>query len=263
MIRLLKIELTKIVNSRTVWIIFGLHFLLLAPIAFGFKRILKNINMRVGDVDLAQAALEGFSVFNYPGIWHNMAYLAGWFKLFFAIIIVVLVTNEYTFRTIKQNIIDGMSKLEILLSKQLVIVLLSLVATLIIALLTLALGKNPSEVSIFSGAGYLLKYFFSLIVYLNFAYLLSSWLKKAGLTIGLLFLYTLVIENLLAFRLPENIANYLPMNLINSLIPNPMVAFFKPEDVAAVTNVGLVAAGLYWLIFALLVYWMLKRSRLG
>lgn len=261
MIRLLKIELTKIVNSRTVWIIFGLHFLLLAPIAFGFKQILKNINLKVGDMDLAQAALEGFSVFNYPGVWHNMSYLGSWFKLFFAIIVVVLVTNEYTFRTIKQNIIDGMSKLEILVSKQLVIILLSLAATLLIALLILLLGKNPNNVPIFSESAYLFKYFFSLIVYLNLAYLLSSWLKKAGLTIGLLFLYTLVIENLLAFRLPENIANYLPMNLINNLIPNPMVAYFKPEEVVAVSNFSMLAAGLYWLVFALLIYWTLKRSK--
>jgi len=263
MLRLLKIELTKILNNRNVWIIFGLHFLLLAPIAFGFKRILKNTSFKIGEIDFAQMALEGFSVFNYPGIWHNMAYLGSWFKLFFAIIIVVLVTNEYTFRTLKQNIIDGMSKLEILISKQLVIILLSLTATLLIAILTLILGKNPNEVSMLSDFGYLLNYFFSLIVYLNFAYLLSSWLKKAGLTIGLLFLYTLVIEGLIAWKLPENIASFLPMSLLGSLIPNPMVAFFKPEDIVSVTNVSLLAAGLYWLIFALLVYWMLKRSKLG
>jgi len=184
MIRLLQIEFTKILNNRTVWIIFGLHFLLLAPIAFGFKRILQNFNINIGDVDIAQAALEGFFVFNYPGIWHNMAYLGSWFKLFFAIIVVVLVTNEYTYRTLKQNIIDGMSKLEILASKQLVIILLSLMATVFIAILTLILGKNPNNISMFSGTSYLFKYFFSLLVYLNFAYLLSSWIKKAGLTIG-------------------------------------------------------------------------------
>jgi len=263
MFRLLKIELIKLLNNRTVLIIFGLHFLLLAPIAFGFKQILQSININIGGVDVAQAALDGFSVFNYPDIWQNIAYLAGWFKLFFAIIVVVLVTNEYTYRTIKQNIIDGMSKLEILASKQLVITLLSLVATLLIALLIFILGKNPNEVSIFNGSTYLLKYFFSLIVYLNFAYLLSSWLKKAGLTIGLLFLYTLVIENLLAFKLPEQVAGFLPMNLISNLIPNPMVAYFKPDEIAAVTEASLLAAGLYWVVFVSLIYWMLKRSRLG
>jgi len=263
MIRLIQIELVKLFNNRTVWIIFGLHFLLLAPIAFGFKRIINNINIKVGDVDVAQAALQGFSIFNYPGIWHNMAYLAGWFKLFFAIIIVVSVTNEYTFRTIKQNIIDGMSKFEVLAAKQLVIILLALVATILLALLTFILGKNPNEVSIFSGSSYLLKYFLGLVVYLNFAYLLSSWLKRAGLTIGLLFLYTLVIENLIAFKLPEQVANYLPMNLINNLIANPMVAYFKPEDVVTLSNISLLVAGLYWLLFAALAYLMLKRSKLG
>jgi len=263
MIRLLQVELTKILNNRTVWIIFGLHFLLLAPIAFGFKRFLKTISAPIGDIDLAQIALEGFSVFNYPGIWHNMAFLAGCFKLFFAIIVVVLVTNEYTFRTIKQNIIDGMGKLEVLAAKQLVIILLSFIATLLLTMLILILGKNPNQVSMLSGSGYLFKYFFSLIVYLNFAYLLSSWIKKAGLTIGLLLIYTFPIEWLIARKLPENIANFLPLNLLGSLIPNPMLAYFKPEEIAVITNISLLAAGLYWLIFALLVFWMLKRSKLG
>lgn len=263
MFRLLQIELTKILNNRTVWIIFGLHFLLLAPIAFGFKQIVNNISFKMGDIDFAQVAMEGFSVFNYPGIWHNMAYLASWFKLFFAIIVVVLVTNEYTFRTIKQNIIDGMSKFEVLAAKQLMILLLALAATLLLAILTFILGKNPNNVSILLGMGYLFKYFLGLVVYLNFAYLLSSWLKKAGLTIGLLFLYTLVIENLMAFKLPEQVANFLPMNLISNLIPNPMVAYFKPEAVVTLSNVSLLAVGLYWLLFVFLVFWMLKRSRFG
>lgn len=261
MMRLLQIELIKLINNRTVWIIFGLHFLLLAPIAFGFNNILKNTSFKMGDIDLAQAALQGFSVFNYPDVWHNMAYLASWFKLFFAIIIVVLVTNEYTFKTIKQNIIDGMSKLEIIAAKQLVIILLSALATLLIGLLTVILGKNPGEVSMFAGSAYLLKYFFSLIVYLNFAYLLSSWLKKAGLTIGLLFLYTLIIENLIATRLPDTISRFLPMNLITSLIPNPMVAHFGDGAGQVVSSINILAASIYWLIFVSGIYFMLKRSK--
>lgn len=263
MIRLLQIELLKLLNNRTVWIIFGLHFLLLAPIAFGLKKIIKSFNIDIGGIDIAQAALEGFSLFNYPDIWHNVTYLASCFQLFFAIIVVVMVTNEYTFRTIKQNIIDGMSKFEILAAKQLIILLLALVATVLLILLVFILGKNPNNVSIFSGSTYLFKYFLGLVVYLNFAYLLSSWLKKAGLTIGLLFLYTLVIENLIAFKLPENIANYLPMNLVNNLIPNPLLAFLKPEDLIELSNFSLLIAGLYWLLFAGLVFLFLKRSRLS
>jgi hypothetical protein len=51
-------------------------------------------------------------IFNFPFIWHFNTYIAAILKLFLAIVIVSMMANEYSYGTLKQNLIDGMSKKE-------------------------------------------------------------------------------------------------------------------------------------------------------
>lgn len=262
MVRLLKIEFHKIFYSRTFWIIMGLYLVLLTMIAIEFENILKTVSVSNGkqQPSVASLMLQGYSVFNFPGVWHNLAYLASWFRLLLAVLVVILVTNEYNYKTLRQNIIDGMSKWEIIWAKELVILVLSLLSVILLVLLTLVLGNAQDSVSILSGSSIVVTYFFSLLLYLNFAYLLSSWLKKSGFVLGILFLYTLVIENLVSFKLPDNIAGFLPMNLIDNMIPNPLGKLIGQniDSDFSMLNVGVCV--LYVVLFMALNYWMLKKG---
>ncbi len=56
-------------------------------------------------------------IFNFPFIWHFNTYVAAWLKFFLAIVIVSMMANEYSYGTLKQNLIDGLSKQEFILSK--------------------------------------------------------------------------------------------------------------------------------------------------
>jgi len=261
MFKLLKIELIKLIYNRSFWIIFLLHFVLMVPIVFMLQNVLNNTSFQMNGFDLGKAIASGFKVFEFPDIWNNIIYLASWFKLFLAIVIVVMVCNEYQFKTIKQNIIDGLSKIEIVMAKELLIFLLSLVTVLLIALLVLILGKSDGTNSFFNGSENLLRYFISLILYLNFAYLLSTFIKKSGLTIGVLFLYSLIIENLIAYKLPEQIAGFLPINLISNLTPNPALGYLNAPLAYSFNTAGLFACLLYYLAYIVIVYWCIKRSR--
>jgi len=262
MIRLLKIEFHKILFSRTFWIILGLYVVLIAPIAFGLENILDSISFGKGrhQPPMASMLLQGFTVFDFPGVWHNMAYLASWFKLLLAVIVVILVTNEYSYRTLRQNIIDGMSKWEIIWAKELVILILSVAAVILLIIVTVLLGIPQGDTNIFSGSGIVLAYFVSLILYLNFAYFLSSWLKKAGFVLGILFLYTIVIENVISLKLPESISRFFPMNLISNMIPNPLVKIVgeSADSDFSILNIG--ACAFYVILFIALNYWMLKKG---
>jgi ABC-2 type transport system permease protein len=266
MIRLLKIEFHKILYYRTFWIILGLYIVLIAPIAFGFESILSSFvihNGKPGQSSLSSLILGGYSVFDFPEVWLNLAYLASWFKLLLAIIVVIMVTNEYSYRTLRQNIMDGMSKWEIIKAKELVIVVLSLMATLLLVTLTLVLGNYKGNTNIFEGSGIIFAYFFSLMLYLNFAYFISAWLKRSGFVIGMLFLYTLIIENLISWKLPDYISDYFPMNLISRMIPNPLGKLLGKSgeyDFSPIT-VG-VCLG-YIALFIFLNYRMLKRGHAG
>jgi ABC-type transport system involved in multi-copper enzyme maturation permease subunit len=263
--RLLKIEFTKLFYSKTFWIILGLYILLLAPIAHGFDSIFKNVHIG-GDsqkVNMASMLASGFSAFDFPGVWQNMAYLASWFKLLLAVILVIHVTNEYTYKTLRQNIIDGMSKWEVVWAKELVILCISIFATVTLILLTLILGNHKSGINYLEGFQIVIAYFISIILYLNLTFFISALLKKAGFAIAILFLYSIVIEPLITFKLPVSISRFFPLELISKMIPNPMGKMLGQDTTSdfSVLNIGI--GLLYITVFIYANYWMLKKGHAG
>ena len=107
--RLLTIELQKLwLNRASKWLIIT-YFVLLSFIA-----LLASVNFNFLGLDFR---LADMGIFNFPFIWHFNTYIATWLKLFLAIIIVSMMANEYTYGTLKQNLIDGLSKKEFITSK--------------------------------------------------------------------------------------------------------------------------------------------------
>jgi len=54
--------------------------------------------------------LSDLGIFNFPIVWHISTYFTSYLKIFIAIVIVSLTASEYSNRTLKQNLIDGLSK---------------------------------------------------------------------------------------------------------------------------------------------------------
>ncbi|MCI5055597.1 MAG: hypothetical protein MRY83_05775, partial [Flavobacteriales bacterium] len=78
MIRLFKIELHKIKGNTAFWIILGLYTILFMPLAFALDGILDSFSININGQEqpsLSDALLQGFSVFNFPHIWQNLAYM--------------------------------------------------------------------------------------------------------------------------------------------------------------------------------------------
>ncbi|MFK5098226.1 hypothetical protein, partial [Klebsiella pneumoniae] len=65
--------------------------------------------------------------FVFPEVWQTVAYFSSFFVLLPSILVIMLVTNEYTYKTHRQNIIDGWSRNEFLLSKLIDVAIISLV----------------------------------------------------------------------------------------------------------------------------------------
>jgi ABC-2 type transport system permease protein len=265
MIRLLKIEFTKLFYSKTFWIIIGLYILLLAPIANSFDSIFKNVHIggQNNQPNIAGMLAQGFSAFDFPKVWQNMAYLATWFKLLLAVIIVIHVTNEYTYKTLRQNIIDGMSKWEIVFAKELVIICISIFATILLVLLTIILGNHKPGINYLEGAQIIIAYFLSLIMYLNLTYFISSLLKKAGFAIAILFLYSIVIEPLIAFKLPSAVSRFFPLELLSKMIPNPMGSMLGQNVSSDFSIINIAVCVLYIALFVYLTFYLLKKGHAG
>lgn len=222
---LLAIEWLKIKRYRTFWILVG-FFIVLLP--------LLNYQIQNGMVQLGGNAKDGginllSQAYTFPEVWGNVGFWGSVFVLFLSILVIILTTNEYNFRTHRQNVIDGWSRLQFYHAKIGLVVLISMLATLYLFLVGAVLGiAADGDVSYMFNAGYKLGYFFLLTLnYLGFALLIGLWIRRSGLAIGLFLLYSMIIEHILEailnWKISFNPGNFLPLQASDELLPFPMM----------------------------------------
>jgi ABC-2 type transport system permease protein len=227
MVRLLKIEFRKLLNSRAFVMIGSLYVMVVFLILVGLGNFQLTQNVNGQEVTLNFGKM---GVYDFPYIWQNTAYLGGLAKFMLALLVVFFVCNEFTYRTSRQNVIDGLHRNEFMLSKQLGILVLSLFTTMLIGIATLALGLSKGAANdmdvIIMGSPFLLAYFLEVLGYLTVAFFFSVVFKRTGVAIILLLLYSVVVEPLLYYKLPPPIEDYLPLQSINGLIEFPFKRYF-------------------------------------
>ncbi len=207
-------------------------------------------------------------VLHFPDIWQNTTYVYTFLKIFLAIIIVISISNEFSYKTVRQNIIDGMSRLDFLKSKLATILLLSLGSSLLVfitCLLTGIIYTSDNEASdMFIGVEFVGAYFIDLFGFLVFAFLMTVLLKRSALTIFILLIYRL-IEAILIANLPESvefIGEYFPLQAMSNMIevPFPKYAFQEIKDYVVMPFVWV---SLAWIgLFVYAIYAKLKKSDL-
>lgn len=201
--RLLAIELQKIWQNKASKILTITYF-----ITLGLVSLIASIEFELGPLKF-EAAKSG--LFNFPYIWHFGTYFAAWLKLFLAVVIVSMIANEYSYGTLKQNLIDGMSKKEFILSKFLTICLFALVSTVFIFCISLILGLKFSSYTeagiIFSDLEYFLAYFIKLLGFFSFCLFLGVLIKRSAFALGFLFIWW-IFENVSIGILKYEIFNY-------------------------------------------------------
>ncbi|MGB3773779.1 MAG: ABC transporter permease [Leeuwenhoekiella sp.] len=225
MLRLLQIEFYKLKYSRSSKILALIYFILLSFIA-----LIASIEFNFGDV---QVRIADQGIFNFPFIWHFNTYVASALKFFLAIVIVSMMSNEYSNRTLKQNLIDGLSKKEFVLSKFYAVIAFALFSTVFVFILTLVLGYSFSDYTEFSivtrDMEFLLAYFFKLVAFFSFCLFLGVLVKRSAFALGFLFVWWVVeniIYGILRFQVfdsetTENIMQFLPLEAMANLINRP------------------------------------------
>ena len=226
MLRLLNIELHKLKYNKSAKVISIVYFILITFIA-----LISSIEFNFGDINF-RIADQG--IFNFPYIWHFNSYIAAILKLFLAIVIVSMTANEYSNKTLKQNLIDGLSKKEFILSKFLTVVLFSLVSTLFVFGISLLLGLIFSDYNeleiIFSDIEYLFAYFIKLIGFFSFCLFLGILVKRSAFALGFLLIWSIVEGIVYGFLkwemfrnsdLADNIMELFPLASMSNLIIEP------------------------------------------
>jgi ABC-type transport system involved in multi-copper enzyme maturation permease subunit len=224
--RLLAIELQKIWKNRASRILTISYFVILSFIA-----MIASIKLEIGNFKLHFAEM---GIFNFPFIWHFNYYIAASLKFFLAIVIVSMMANEYSYGTLKQNLIDGMSKKEFVLSKFLTLVLFALTSTLFVFMMSMILGFSFSSYTelgiVFSEMEYILAYFVKLIGFFSFCLFIGVLIKRSAFAIGFIFVWFLV-EKISYLTLKFDIFNrdprvdqvyaFMPLESMSNLIVEP------------------------------------------
>lgn len=227
MLRLLNIELHKLRYSRSAKVLITAYFVLITFIA-----LIAAIEFNIGQVNFR---LADQGIFNFPFIWHFNSYIAANLKLFLAIVIVSMMSNEYTNRTLKQNLIDGLSKKEFVLSKFLTVVIFAFLSTVFLLIVSIILGYSFSDYTelsiVFSDMEYMLAYFIKLTGFFAFCLFLGILVKRSAFALGFLFIWW-VLESILygaltwrIFRdnqhIADNIMQFFPISSMSNLVVEP------------------------------------------
>jgi ABC-type transport system involved in multi-copper enzyme maturation permease subunit len=234
--RLLQIELIKLWNNRaSKTLIYG-YFILLTSIA-----LIAAIKFDIGPIKF-HLAEQG--IFNFPYIWHFNTFVAALLKIFLAIIIVSMMSNEYTYKTIKQNLIDGLSKKEFIASKFLTVVLFSLVSTGFVFVTSLILGIIYSDYTeigiIFSDLRFLVAYFIKLLGFFSFCLFIGILVKRSAFALGFLILWQMFegfTRGMIRWKLfdgdtTDAIMGFFPLNAMFNVLKEPFTRLSAVQSVA-------------------------------
>lgn len=224
--RLINLELQKLLLSKVNRVLIFISFVLPFTVL-----ILSSI--KINFFGFFTLELGELGIFNFPIIWHITTFFASYFKFFFAIVVVSMIGNEYSNKTIKQNLIDGLSKKEFILSKFYTIVFFSLVSTVLIGIATFLIGlyySSYTEASIiFREIEFLLAYFVKLVGFFSLCLFFGMLVKRSAFALA--FLFVLYIFEWIVFwgsykafgntDSAWKVKNFLPLESMYKLIDQP------------------------------------------
>ena len=107
MLHLLQIDLKKLTSYRTFWVVCGLYFFTLGTTTASGMEFLKWL-VSMGASFGTEINITRIPFYHFPDVWQNITFVSGFFKAILAFMVVISITNEFTYRTVRQNIIDGL-----------------------------------------------------------------------------------------------------------------------------------------------------------
>jgi len=266
-INLLSLEWKKFKNN-SVFNLFGIMYLVTFSTVIFIGKELKFPEMVLNTDDL----------FMFPNNWEWMAYSGNWLVFFFlGFVMMNMITSEVGFKTMRQNIITGLTRQEYFLGKLYVAITLSVLATLFYIFCTLAIGyfhNDPySFENAFNNPTWPVRFFLMCMGYLSFAMLIGFIVRRSGIAIFIYTCYILFIELILKWFATSwifdnsSFINYWPLNAIEDLAPNP--TWKKLEnipikdidfDFLLTPSQAMIASSIYICLFIGIAFWHFMRK---
>jgi ABC-2 type transport system permease protein len=281
MLRLLTIEFHKLKHNTASKILIIIYFGLLISIA-----LIAAIKFDIGPIKFHLAEM---GIFNFPYIWHFNTYIAAILKFFLLLVIVSMMANEYSYKTLKQNLIDGLSKKEFILSKFYTVIVFALISTIFVFVVSLILGLVYSDYSefsiIFSDLKYLVAFFIKLVCFFSMGLFFGILVKRSAFAVGAMIVW-LIAENMFkgylfwTFKNASNtsesvdsIMQFLPFESMTNLIKEPFSRLGAVKNLAKqigenfiknyeIETSSILIVSVWTFIFIYLSYALLKKRDL-
>ncbi len=264
-LHLLKIDLKKLTSYRTFWVVCGLYFITLAFTTASGMEFLKWLASKGAEFGTT-INISRIPLYHFPDVWQNLVFISGFFKIVLAIMVVISITNEFTYRTIRQNIIDGLSRWQFLQSKILTNALLSVMSVAMVFIIGLVTGLIYSpEIQagyVFTDLEFFPAYFLEVFAFLSYALMLGIVIQRSGLTIIVLML-SHMIEAIVKVNIPDAagfLKAFFPMESISNMVAMPFAryAFQEIQDYVSWGSIGIVLVWIF--LFNYFGYQRLRRS---
>ncbi len=256
---LIKIEFRKLIYYPTFWVLSVSYFLLMSIVLKGLGSFKMQVN--AGSTNTQNNSLDfgSLGVYSFPDVWQVITYMAGFFFIIPSILIIITVCNEYEFRTFRQNLIDGLTRVEWLTSKLISLFVLCFVSTVFVFAMILILGfsnsPDTSTTLVWQKSNLIFIYFIQMFGYTSFAFMLANLLKRAAISIGVFLLYVYALEPIASLILHFD----LPMYHIRSLISAPLNKLINQDVFMLVEPKAIVLAVVYSLSFIAIAFFTVQR----
>lgn len=264
MLHLLKIDLKKLTNYRTFWVVCGIYFITLTFVTASGMEVLKYAADKISDFG-GEINIRRIPLYHFPDVWQNLIWVAGFFKFVLGVMIIISVTNEFAYRTIRQNVIDGLSRWEFLKSKILTNAVLAATSTVLLFVIALVTGLIYSPelrfMEMIDDIEFFPAYFLQLFGYLSFALLMSVLINRSGLTIIVLMvargLELFIIHKLVDV---DAVEPFFPLESMEALITIPFQRYVFLEVLDHPMILTVITAAFWTFMFNYLAYLKLKKS---
>jgi ABC-2 type transport system permease protein len=221
MLHLLKIEWLKIKNYKAFWF-FSIFYLVSI---FLINYIGWSLNQRlVENMPIADAILK--QPYAFPKVWKTVGWMSSWLLYFPGMLFIMLMVNEFNFKTHRQNVIDGLSRDQFVSVKLVLAALFAVVITLINGITAAIFGSLTPGTFGVEGMQFLGYVFLQSVAYIFFALMLSVLFRRSGIAIIVFIIYGLIVEWLITavttFEMKIAPAGYfLPLQVSDVLLPIP------------------------------------------
>lgn len=209
--------------------------------------------------------------FEFPEVFRTVAFTSSLFVIIPAILVIMLITNEYTYKTNRQNVIDGWSRNQFLIAKFLNVVIISIIVIVLYIIVTLVIGFTTSAgvAEKWELANYTALYGLQVFAQLSFAFLLGLLIKRAFIALGAFLFYKVILENIATGfmgKYANDSGRFLFTESSDRLTPLPaFIGKLNPESysksLSLINQHVLITIG-YLIIFWGLVFWIYKKRDL-